>query len=119
MLILLSNSVVQQQRHSLDDEEEIIGFEDTDIQAGIDKCSRSLMGRIMVVRLFSAETIKSALYAFWRQLEGFKVQSYGGNIFQFYFDNEIDVTRIERGARGFSKNSLSILDAGNRKNSRR
>ncbi|KAL4338333.1 hypothetical protein AHAS_Ahas12G0199700 [Arachis hypogaea] len=71
MLILLSNSVVQQQRHSLDDEEEIIGFEDTDIQAGIDKCSRSLMGRIMVVRLFSAETIKSALYAFWRQLEAY------------------------------------------------
>ncbi|QHO54356.1 DUF4283 domain protein [Arachis hypogaea] len=105
MLILLFNSVVQQQRHLLDDEEEIIGFEDTYIQVGIDECSQSLMGRTMAVRLFSAGTIKSALYAFWRQLEGFKVQSYGGNIFQFYFDNEIDVARIERGIRGFSKNS--------------
>ncbi|MED6195036.1 hypothetical protein PIB30_034272 [Stylosanthes scabra] len=36
------------------------------------------------------------LYAISNQPEGFKVMDHGGNLFQFFFDNETDLIRIEK-----------------------
>ncbi|RYR04589.1 hypothetical protein Ahy_B06g084363 [Arachis hypogaea] len=77
------------------DEETVLLFNDEDIKDGIEKCSR--------------RTIEAALYAIWSQPIGFKVIDHGGDLFQFFFDNETDLIRIERGAHWLFKNYILNL----------
>ncbi|XP_072066652.1 uncharacterized protein At4g02000-like [Arachis hypogaea] len=93
----------------LEEEEVVVGFEDKDIAEGLQKCSQSLVGRILADRAFSVGTMESALFSIWGQPAGFKVQSHGGNLFQFFFANEMDVLRIEKGAPWLFKNYILNL----------
>ncbi|MED6221880.1 hypothetical protein PIB30_059055 [Stylosanthes scabra] len=82
------------------------GLFKSDIQGGVERCSKSLIGRLLADRSFTAGTIKSALYSIWRQPEGFKVSDRGGNTFQFFFHDEKDFIRIERGGPWLFKNYI-------------
>ncbi|XP_025673672.1 uncharacterized protein [Arachis hypogaea] len=97
------------QRTKQDDEDSIIVIEKKDIQVGVERCSRSLVGRLWADKQFSVGTIEPAMQAIWRQPEGFKVIDHGGNVFQFFFQDERDVIRIERGAPWLFKNYILNL----------
>ncbi|MED6209251.1 hypothetical protein PIB30_052943 [Stylosanthes scabra] len=81
------------------DEEAIIVLETSDIRGGLERRSKSLMGRLMADRSFSVGTIEVALHSIWRQPNGFKVIDHGGNKFQSFFEEEKYLIRIERGSR--------------------
>ncbi|MED6216321.1 hypothetical protein PIB30_006606 [Stylosanthes scabra] len=104
-----ANHNIQPSSVSSADEEAVIVLDHDDICDGIDRCSKSLFGRIFADRSFSGGTIETALSSIWRQPDGFKVVDHGGNIFQFFFKEETDVIRIERGAPWLFKNYLLNL----------
>ncbi|XP_025628853.1 uncharacterized protein At4g02000-like [Arachis hypogaea] len=93
----------------LEKEEVVVGFEDKDIVEGLQKCSRSLVGRMLADQAFSVGTMESALFSIWGQPAGFKVQSHGGNLFQFFFPNEMDVLRIVKRTPWLFKNYILNL----------
>ncbi|MED6109684.1 hypothetical protein PIB30_035952 [Stylosanthes scabra] len=92
-----------------EEEEPIIMLDRYDITVGVERCTRSLIGRLLADRSFSAGTIEAALGSIWRHPDGFKVLNRGGNIFQFFFSEERDVIRIERGAPWLFKNYILNL----------
>ncbi|XP_020973148.1 uncharacterized protein LOC107634016 [Arachis ipaensis] len=49
------------------------------------------------------------MYSIWRQPEDFKVVDHGENIFQFFFGDEKDMLRFERGAPWLFKNYIQNL----------
>ncbi|KAL4293433.1 hypothetical protein AHAS_Ahas18G0127600 [Arachis hypogaea] len=74
----------------------VVFFDDNDIKEGLGVCGKSLVGRILSNKSFSIGTIEPAMFAIWRQLEGFHVTDHGENTFQFFFDNEQDLIRVEK-----------------------
>ncbi|RYR49961.1 hypothetical protein Ahy_A07g036487 [Arachis hypogaea] len=91
------------------EEDQIIQFGEEDIKEGLEKCTRSLVGRLMADRKFSAGTLEAALLAIWRQPVGFKILDHGGNVFQLFFEKEIEMIRIENGAPWLFKNYILNL----------
>ncbi|XP_025607643.1 uncharacterized protein [Arachis hypogaea] len=83
---------------SEESEEDIVVLEETDISHGVKACTKSLTGRIFLAQKFSAGTMENALSAIWDKLIGFKVVNQGTNQFQFFFDEEKDMRRIEKGS---------------------
>ncbi|RYR57083.1 hypothetical protein Ahy_A05g022820 [Arachis hypogaea] len=83
-------------------------FDDGNLQSELDKCAKSLMERLLADCLFNSGTMEATMFAIWGQPVGFKVQNHGGNVFQFFFDDEMVVMRIERGTPGYSKITYSI-----------
>ncbi|MED6196308.1 hypothetical protein PIB30_046262 [Stylosanthes scabra] len=59
--------------------------------------------------IFSMSTIEFALGAIWRRLEGFRVIDHGDNIYQFFFERETDVIKIERGSPWLFRNYMIHL----------
>ncbi|MED6191749.1 hypothetical protein PIB30_003552 [Stylosanthes scabra] len=59
------------------DEEPVIVLDQSVIHGGIDRCSKSLIGRLLADRSFSVGTIEAALQSIWRQPDGFKVIDHG------------------------------------------
>ncbi|MED6214045.1 hypothetical protein PIB30_099172 [Stylosanthes scabra] len=60
------------------DEEAVIALDQSDIRGVVDRCSKSLIGRLSADRPFSVGTIEAALQSIWRQLDGFKIIDHGG-----------------------------------------
>ena len=96
----------------LENEEDILFFEEEDIREGVEECSKSLIGRLMADRSFSTGTLEAALGAIWGQPEGFRVLDHGDNIYQFFFAKNVDVLRIEMGAPWLFKNYIMHLRKG-------
>ncbi|MED6144746.1 hypothetical protein PIB30_018419 [Stylosanthes scabra] len=86
-MALPSNSPLQSPVHDRVDDEPIIILDATDIQHGIARCSKSLIGRLLVDHSFSGSTIDTALQSIWRQPEGFKIQFW--NLPEHYKSKEI------------------------------
>lgn len=76
----------------------MILLEEADISEGINACSNSLYGRLFASKTFSIGTMGNALKAIWGNPEGFSVSDKGDNSFQFFFNKEVDVLRVERGS---------------------
>ncbi|XP_057746197.1 uncharacterized protein LOC130965454 [Arachis stenosperma] len=96
----MSNKSETQNPHIIDGDQEddliVLAYED--VFKGIQAYTRSLSGRIFSYRIFSVGTMEGALYAIWNKPEGFRVVKKSRNQFQFFFENDSDVTRIERGS---------------------
>ncbi|MED6121547.1 hypothetical protein PIB30_031308, partial [Stylosanthes scabra] len=91
------------------DDKLVIVLDPSDIQGGLQRCSKSLIGRLMADRSFSVGTIESALHSIWSQPKGFKAIDNGGNKFQFFFYEGKDLIRIERGCPWLFKNFILNL----------
>ncbi|MED6189295.1 hypothetical protein PIB30_094577 [Stylosanthes scabra] len=91
------------------DEETVIVLETAYIHRGLERCSKSLIDRLLFYRSFSGSTIESALQSIWRRPEGFKVLDHGGNKYQFFFYDEKDLIKIERGSSWLFKNFILNL----------
>ncbi|XP_057745180.1 uncharacterized protein LOC130963047 [Arachis stenosperma] len=76
----------------------VILLEEVDISEGINACSNSLYGRLFASKTFSVGTMGNALKAIWGNPEGFSMSDKGDNYFQFFFNKEVDVLRVERGS---------------------
>ncbi|KAL4330079.1 hypothetical protein AHAS_Ahas13G0364200 [Arachis hypogaea] len=76
----------------------VILLEEADISKDINACSNSLYGRLFASKTFSVGTIGNTLKAIWRNPEEFNVSDKGDNYFQFFFNKEVDVLRVERGS---------------------
>ncbi|XP_016185674.1 uncharacterized protein LOC107627345 [Arachis ipaensis] len=76
----------------------VILLEEADISEGINACSNSLYGRLFASKTFSIGTMGNALKAIWGNAEGFSVSDKRDNFFQFFFNKEVDVLRVERGS---------------------
>ncbi|XP_025617072.1 uncharacterized protein At4g02000-like [Arachis hypogaea] len=76
----------------------MILLEETNISEGINTCSNSFYGRLFASKTFSVGTMGNALKAIWGNPEGFSVSDKGDNSFQFFFNKEVDVLRVERGS---------------------
>ncbi|XP_015965200.1 uncharacterized protein LOC107488925 [Arachis duranensis] len=76
----------------------VILLEEANISEGINACSNSLYGRLFASKTFSIGTMGNALKAIWGNPEGFSVSDKGDNFFQFFFNKEVDVLRVERGS---------------------
>ncbi|MED6123199.1 hypothetical protein PIB30_046877 [Stylosanthes scabra] len=59
---------VNQANHE-DVEEYVVKFDDEDIRESVNKCSKSLIGKLLSDRNFSVGTLESALHAIWRHRE--------------------------------------------------
>ncbi|MED6180667.1 hypothetical protein PIB30_012265 [Stylosanthes scabra] len=68
----------------VNDEEPVIVLHASDIQFGIERCSKSLIGRLLFDRSFSGATIETAMHSIWRQPDGFKVLDLGGNKYEVW-----------------------------------
>ncbi|XP_016164622.1 uncharacterized protein At4g02000-like [Arachis ipaensis] len=76
----------------------VLLLEEADIAEGINACSNSLYGKLFASKTFSVGTMGNVLKAIWRNPEGFSVSDKGDNYFQFFFNKEVDVLRVERGS---------------------
>ena len=56
------------------------------------------MGRLLADKSFSLGTVENALGVLWGHPVGFRVLDHGNNVYQFFFDREMDVLRIEMGS---------------------
>ena len=56
------------------------------------------MGRLLADKSFSLGTVENALGVLWGHPVGFRVLDHGNNVYQFFFDREVDVLRIEMGS---------------------
>ncbi|XP_072076658.1 uncharacterized protein [Arachis hypogaea] len=74
----------------------VILLEEANISKGINAYSNSLYGRLFASKTFSIGTMGNALKAIWGNPEGFSVSDKGDNSFQFFFNKEMDVLRVER-----------------------
>ncbi|MED6159738.1 hypothetical protein PIB30_045057 [Stylosanthes scabra] len=108
MATLPTNSSASLNNNSVE-EETIIVLEASDISGSLDRCSKSLLGRLFANRPFSGGTIELALSSIWWQPKSFKVIDNGGNMFQFFFSDEKDLIRIERCAPWLFKNYILNL----------
>nr|XP_025637040.1 uncharacterized protein LOC112732509 [Arachis hypogaea]XP_025661929.1 uncharacterized protein LOC112757588 [Arachis hypogaea] len=73
-------------------------IEEEDIRKGKEACAKSLIGRVFADKKFSVGTMENAFRSIWSRPEGFRVSDRGGNKFQFFFDNDKDLMRIEKGS---------------------
>ncbi|XP_057738170.1 uncharacterized protein LOC130955346 [Arachis stenosperma] len=73
-------------------------IEEEDIKKGKEACAKSLIGRVFADKKFSVGTIENAFRSIWSRPEGFRVSDRGGNNFQFFFDNDKDLMKIEKGS---------------------
>ncbi|XP_057720054.1 uncharacterized protein LOC130934508 [Arachis stenosperma] len=99
------------QRVVLDDtggleDENIIVFGKEEIEESLQICAKSLIGRILADRSFGVGTVEGAMRAIWSHPEGFKIMDLGDNLFQFFFEKEVDLVRVERGAPWLLKNYI-------------
>ncbi|MED6108078.1 hypothetical protein PIB30_020174 [Stylosanthes scabra] len=86
-----------QRSQDKEEDEEVIKFHD-DIWEGLEKCSKSLIGRLLVDCQFNAETLEAALYSIWRQLEGFKVMNHGSfrvSLFGFSYGRLWSIAKLK------------------------
>ncbi|MED6174181.1 hypothetical protein PIB30_066549 [Stylosanthes scabra] len=90
MAALSANALKSTPTTAVDDEAMIV-LDASDISVGLERCSKSLIGRLLVESPFSSGTIESALTTIWRQPQGFNIINHGGNKFQFFFEDEKDV----------------------------
>ncbi|XP_016165084.1 uncharacterized protein LOC107607672 [Arachis ipaensis] len=84
--------------NSVSDEEsdnEVL-VEEEDIKKGKEACAKSLIGRVFADKKFSVGTMENAFRTIWGRPEGFRISDRGGNKFQFFFDNDKDLMRIEK-----------------------
>nr|XP_025607861.1 uncharacterized protein LOC112701301 [Arachis hypogaea] len=79
------------------EEDDVVCLEERDVLEGIDACSKSLVGRLFIEKTFSIGTLDNAFNAIWGRPQGFRVTDMGNNHFQFFFDNEVEAIRIEKG----------------------
>ena len=63
----------------------------------------------MADKTFSTGTMENALGAIWGRPEGFRVLEHGDNVYQFFFEREIDALRIELGSPWLFKNYILCL----------
>ncbi|RYQ96755.1 hypothetical protein Ahy_B08g092624 [Arachis hypogaea] len=82
---------------------------DTGQAVGTECCAKNLVGRFLADKSFSSGTVEAVMYSIWRQSEAFKVVDHGKNIFQFFFGDEKDMLRIERGVPWLFKNYILNL----------
>ncbi|XP_016164946.1 uncharacterized protein LOC107607511 [Arachis ipaensis] len=54
-------------------------------------------------------TLEAALNTIWRQPEGFRILDHGGNKFQFFFKDEIELLNVEKGVPWLFKNYILNL----------
>ncbi|XP_025635850.1 uncharacterized protein [Arachis hypogaea] len=99
------------QRVVLDDtggleDEDIIVFGKEEIEESLQICAKSLIGRILADRSFGVGTVEGAMRTIWSHPKGFKVMDLGDNLFQFFFEKEVDLVRVERGAPWLLKNYI-------------
>ncbi|MED6122744.1 hypothetical protein PIB30_042738 [Stylosanthes scabra] len=92
-----------------DESDDIIFFGEEAMEESIRSCHRSLIGRILADRSFSIGTVVAALGAIWGHPAGFKVMDLGDNKFHFFFYQEVDVIRIEKGGPWLFKNYIVNL----------
>ncbi|MED6210488.1 hypothetical protein PIB30_064554 [Stylosanthes scabra] len=78
--------------------DEPIQLKEKDIRGGLKACFNSLVGRLFADKAFSVGTMESALRAIWEKTQGFRVIEVGHNKFQFFFEEEMDLMRIEKGS---------------------
>ncbi|XP_072094184.1 uncharacterized protein [Arachis hypogaea] len=97
---------------SEESEEDIVVLEETDISHGVKACTKSLTGRIFSAQKISAGTMENALSAIWDKPIGFRVVNQGTNQLQFFFDEEKDMRRIEKGSPSYSRITSFMCDNG-------
>ena len=94
---------------SVEEEDNILFFDEDDIKSGLEECTKSLVGRLLADKPFSIGTVESAFGAIWGHPDGFRVMDHGDNIYQFFFAREVDALRIELGSPWLFKNYIIHL----------
>ncbi|MED6130516.1 hypothetical protein PIB30_001602 [Stylosanthes scabra] len=79
-----------------DEVDNLVVLEEEDEHKGRKACSNSLIGRIFANQAFSVEIMENALCSIWDCPAGFRVVDLKNNQFQFYFDVELDMLKIEK-----------------------
>ncbi|XP_072084428.1 uncharacterized protein [Arachis hypogaea] len=83
---------------SNEERDDVIQLSEEDIKGTIHNCINSLVERLFANKSFSTEIMDGALKAIWGRPVEFRVKEIDHNQFQFFFDNEWDIMRIERGS---------------------
>ncbi|XP_016199277.1 uncharacterized protein LOC107640255 [Arachis ipaensis] len=91
----------------------VIFFDDADIKGGLEAYRKSVIERILADKAFIVGTMKLAMYAIWRQPEGFRVIDHGGNTFQFFFEKQ-DLIRVEKDIPWLLKNYILNIKRWNK-----
>ncbi|KAJ1380428.1 Zinc finger, CCHC-type [Sesbania bispinosa] len=97
-------------RCEVDDKEpRIIIFDDDDVQEGVKECSNSAIGKIITNKVIHLNSLNNALSSIWSFPKGFKIESLGAQIFQFFFQESKDLDRVIKGSPWIFRNSWIIL----------
>ncbi|XP_057755568.1 uncharacterized protein LOC130974730 [Arachis stenosperma] len=79
------------------EEDDVVRLEERNVLEDIDACSKSLVERLFTEKTFSIGTLDNTFNAIWERPQEFRVADMGNNHFQFFFDNEVEAIRIEKG----------------------
>ncbi|KAJ1380911.1 Zinc knuckle CX2CX4HX4C [Sesbania bispinosa] len=89
-------------------EPRIVIFDDDDVQEGVQECENSVIGKIITKKVIHLNSLTNALSSIWSSPKGFKVESLGKQIFQFFFQDGRDVDRVIKGSSWLFRNSWLI-----------
>ncbi|KAJ1376678.1 Zinc knuckle CX2CX4HX4C [Sesbania bispinosa] len=96
-------------RAERDKNPKIVLFDDDDVQEGVQECENSVIGKIITKKVIHLNSLTNALSRIWSSPKGFKVESLGEQVFQFFFQDSKEVDRVIKGSPWLFRNSWLIL----------
>ena len=91
------------------EEEEIIAISDEGRLEAIESCTLSLIGKLLMCKLFNKMVAKNTLRRAWGLDDMMQILEVGPNLFQLKFQSEFDITQILRGGPWSFDNQLLML----------
>lgn len=92
----------------------VVNIEDSDLQDGVKLCAKSLIGRILTNKPINKGSMEAAFNNIWGQPACFKIEEIKPKIYQFFFNNEKDLSRILNGGLWLFRNVWLILQQWDR-----
>ncbi|KAI4313183.1 hypothetical protein L6164_026181 [Bauhinia variegata] len=76
------------------EDDEIVFFEEGDLEENVEECSKSLIGKVIAERQINPKTLETVMRIVWGNPEGFKVLALEDNKFFFRFKVEGDLSQV-------------------------
>ncbi|KAJ1416986.1 Zinc knuckle CX2CX4HX4C [Sesbania bispinosa] len=87
----------------------IIIFDENDIDDGVHSCAKSLVGKIITKKPIHTNSLLNALSGMWCNPRGFRVEEIAPKTYQFFFEEEKDISRILNGNPWLFRNSWIVF----------
>ncbi|RYQ93102.1 hypothetical protein Ahy_B09g099366 [Arachis hypogaea] len=100
---------IRTRSNATEEEEEVLEYEEEDIEEGVEKCNHSLVGKLVTDKNINPTWVQTAMFNIWRRPENFKMVEIRPKLFQFFFHKEIDTGRVLKGNPWMFRNSWLLI----------